>query len=285
VNWNLGILPVAALALMSCETRGIGSVDGGRVDSGSMDVAAGDAPLLRILPGCENVQFTGSIRVDKTFEPFADALQEQLQFAARGQRGAIVVDGASDSKGLDCFDGLVDTVIFWGCKDPLRITSFPKGASWLSVDKTCTVADISGIMGVSRVSIQDASLITDFSPLAASLEVEVDGDVPLESIAPYVQGARSLHLDVNATSLAPLASVQADHLWVHGRGLHSVSDFVPSPTLTCFDIELDASATDEERMAVSSLCTPERNGRQCPAYNCCWPDDCGPGCIAHPLCA
>jgi hypothetical protein len=268
---------------MSCGTHAIGSVD-----SGSVEVAAEDALLLPVPPGCENVQFSG--RVCPNTRPcapsFEGELQETMRWVSEGQpRYDIVVYGASDTKGLECFDGLVDSVIFVNCNGPLRITSFPKGATWLDVMELCPVADISGISGVAKVWIQDASLVTDFSPLAASLEVQVAGDVSLESIAPYVQDAATLYLDVNATSLAPLNSAKADHLWVHGNGLHSLSDYVPSPTLICFDIGLDASATDEEGMAVSSLCTPERNGRQCPNYNCCWPDDCGPGCLIHPSCS
>ena len=247
------------------------NVDSGSLD-GSADTSAIDgAPLLPVPPGCENVQFSGSWGISGV--PLADALQAALQWAKKGQRVDLDVFGASDTIGFECFDGLVENVVFRSCSGPLRITVLPKGTSSLSTESSCTVADISGASGVPWVGIDDASLVTDFSSLKGALVVSITGNVSLDLVAPYVLDASTLILRVNATSLAPLNNAKADHLWVEGNGLHSLADYVPLPTLTCFAIYMDPSATVDERSAIVSLCTATRSGLQCPDYNCltaCW---------------
>jgi len=183
------------------------------------------------------------------------------------------VFGASDTIEFACFDGLVENVVFRSCSVPLRITVLPKGASSLQTEASCTVSDISGAAGVPYVDIEDASLVTDFSSLTGTPDVTIAGDVSLDLIAPYVLDASMLVLRVNATSLAPLDNAKADHLWIEANGLHSLADYMPLPSLTCFSMWMDPTATTDERSTIASLCTATRSGPQCPDYNCltaCW---------------
>jgi hypothetical protein len=267
---------VAALA--GCgRSRGIvvASVDSGSPD-GSVDAVAIDGvPLLPVPPGCESVQFTGSIwtSFNQNGATFGSALQDALQWVQKGQQVTLGVSGASDTMGFACFDGLVECVHFSDCSSPLRITVLPKGTSSLIVDWSCTVADISGATGLSHVDLEDASLVTDFSSLKGASDVTISGNVSLDLIGPYVLDASRLVLGVNATSLATLNNAKADHLWIDANGLHSLADYAPLPTLTCFAIYIDSSATVDERAAICSFCTATRSGPQCPDYDCmhaCW---------------
>ena len=95
----------------------------------------------------------------------------------------------------------------------------------------------------------------------------------MDAIAPYVLGASALLLTVEATSLAPLNDASTQYLWIDGQGLHSVADFTPPPTLLCFGIILDPTASAEEQAAVAhALCSSSRQGPDCPDYrnSCCW---------------
>jgi hypothetical protein len=249
----------------------VANVDSGSAD-GSVDSVAIDGALLPVPPGCENVQFSGSFGSGGGV-PFADALQDALQWAQKGQRVDLDVFGASDTIEFACFDGLVENVVFRSCSVPLRITVLPKGASSLQTEASCTVSDISGAAGVPYVDIEDASLVTDFSSLTGTPDVTIAGDVSLDLIAPYVLDASMLVLRVNATSLAPLDNAKADHLWIEANGLHSLADYMPLPSLTCFSMWMDPTATTDERSTIASLCTATRSGPQCPDYNCltaCW---------------
>ena len=266
------------VALAGCgRSRAISAtnVDSGSPDE-SVDAAASDGvPLLPVPPGCENVQFSGSIGTsfNQKDATFGSALQDALRWAQKGQRVWLAVRRALDTTGFGCFDGLAEGVGFEDCSAPLHVTVLPKGIVAVQTELSCTVADISGVSGVPSVLVEDASLVTDFSSLKGASDVVIQGNVSLDLIAPYVLDASSVLLRVNATSLAPLNNAKADHLWIEAKGLHSLADYTPLPTLTCFAIYMDPSATVEESSAIYSLCTATRSGLQCPDYNCltaCW---------------
>lgn len=282
--------PGILVLLMAAGACGGGSLNVRRIDGGGTDLVeafaqgdqdgswsstgdtfASDAAPLPVPAGCENVRFDGTFFAGTNDMSFAQALQMALRQKALGHLLLISIDGISSTDGLECFDGLTDRIVLRNCSDPLRITKMPKGLKEVDVDPTCTVIDIAGLQGVGRVVISDASLTSDFSPLADSSFVQVFGGMPLETIAPYVKNASVLFLGVTATSLAPLNSASANYMWVEAEGLHSVGDYIPSPTLTCFEIRLDPTATSEESAAMTDqLCTIARSAPECPNYACCW---------------
>ena len=237
-------------------------------------------------PGCEDVPFAGRFYTGFPSElSFAEALQIALRQRQLGYPIDIEVRNPSDTEGLQCFDDLIaGTVVLTGCTGPLRITKLPRGTKKLIADTDCPVVDMSGVAGVAKVKIGDASANTDFSALVGIPDVEILGKaVRLEDVAPYVLDAAILLLTVKATTLVPLNDARAQYLWVNAQGLHSVADYTPSPTLSCFSINLDPTATSDEQAAVAEkLCSALRRGTNCPDYggnNCCWAvQDIYPGC-------
>ena len=247
------------------EASANGDPDGGAATTG--DSIPGDASQLPVPPGCERVQFEGTFVEGDQNVSFAT----ELQLALGKKLLSMAIEGASDTDGLECFDGLTGLIVLRNCSGPLRITKMPKGLKEVHVDPTCTVSDIAGLQGVGKVVISDASLTSDFSPLADSSFVQVFGGMPLEAIAPYVQNASVLFLGVTAASLTPLNGASAKYMWVEAKGLHSVGDYAPSPSLTCFEIRLDPTATSGEVAAMADqLCTTARSAPECPNYGCCW---------------
>jgi hypothetical protein len=273
------IVVVVACGGRPMRVPGLG--DGG---TGSQGDASGEqtAPLS-VPPTCENVAFEGTFVAGKQIGSFAVALQAALSQKQLGLRLGLGIEGASNTDGLRCFDGMTDLMAFRNCKGPLRITELPKGLEWLYVESSCPVSDTTGLAGMSgEVSLEDASLTTDFSGLADASYVLAYGHIPLERIAPYVRGATVLFLEVTATSLSPLNGAAANYLWISAAGLHSVEDYSPSAALACFEVALDPTATSEEKDAVAArLCSSTRSAPECPNYGCCWDPylrNTGPGC-------
>jgi hypothetical protein len=277
---------LAVIAGVGCGGRSIkvNAMDGGNVDGApgaderpdGNDQGAELPGRFPVPPGCENVQFSGRFFTGYPQEmSFDEALQVALRQQQLGYPIDLQISDPSSTDGLECFDGLIKgSMSFTDCSGPFRITRLPKGTKELRVDESCPVIDISGVAGVPRVTIDDASANTDFSPLLGATYVQMlSKAVRLDAIAPYVLGASVLLLTVEATSLAPLNDASAQYLWINGQGLHSVADFTPPPTLFCFGIILDPTASAEEQAAVAqALCSSSRQGPDCPDYrnSCCW---------------
>jgi hypothetical protein len=225
------------------------------------------APLIAdVGRRCESLPSSGTIN-NRSFS-------EAFQIYTRGgfRASHVLVRGVSDSAGLDCFDGGFDRIDFMDCIGPLRLQHLPAGTTEVDTGEGCTVADISGLLGISRVVLTDASLVEDFSPLASSTRVSVGGPVALAKVAPYVVSAEYVALSTTATSLSLLNLAQARWLDIHASGVTSLADFQPQPSLTCFSIDLEGLSPQELATEALPLCTDHRDGRQCPDYRGCWMD-------------
>jgi hypothetical protein len=238
-------------------------------EPGASDTSTPDAAAAEASPVCETIQFDGTINRMS----FADALRAaQAAQAGNGMWGMfVVVRGARDTKGLECFDGMITELQLVQCGGPLYITSLPRGTRRVDTAEACPLAEISGLVNVDDVYLADASAITDFSALAGATRVGIGGYPSLAPIAAHVQQAQVLEMSIRAGSLAPLNSAQATQVTLNVRGATSLADYQPS-ALTCFSIHLEALSTQDEATAIAPLCTALRDGRQCPAYHGCFKD-------------
>jgi hypothetical protein len=217
---------------------------------------------------CDAVDYPGHI-YSMGSSSFAEILADARLQAETGSRSNLSISGMSDTWALSCFDGLIRDVNIQGCPGTFQIRRLPQGISTLIVTSTCPVTDITGVSGVWSVRMDDASLVTDFSALAQSTSVAIGGYPSLEMLAPHIVEANGLWLGVKAATLAPLNGALAETLELYVRGVQSIDDFVPGPNLTCFNIVLKDLSTEDSQAEVASLCSDERDGKQCPNYNWC----------------
>jgi hypothetical protein len=234
-------------------------------DAALADGAAPDASTAEADDGCEEVRFEGTLNG----KSFAEALRT-MRASGPGAR-AVVLRGARDTKGLECFANLIAEFQIVECGGPLRITSMPLGTLRVDAAEDCPLLEIPGLENVAEVHLVDASAVEDFSPLVGASRVGIRGYPPLGLIAPYVQQAQMLELSISASSLAPLGDAQATQATLNVRGTTSLADYQPS-ALTCFSIHLEDLAVQDEAAAIAPLCTAIRDGRQCPTYRGCFKD-------------
>jgi hypothetical protein len=151
----------------------------------SDDASAPDAFAAETSETCETMQFEGTINR----MTFAEALRT-MRASGPGARG-VELRGAKDTKGLECFDGMIGDLGIGECGGPLHITSIPRGTLSVDVDgQDCPLVEIPGLANVGDVHLGDASAVTDFSPLIGATRVGLYGYPSLDLIAPYVQQAQ-----------------------------------------------------------------------------------------------
>jgi hypothetical protein len=156
----------------------------GPSDVALADAVAPDASATEAFDGCETIRFEGTLNG----KSFTDALRTMR--ASGPAARAVVLRGARDTKGLECFESMIADFQIVQCGGPLRITSMPRGTVLVAAAEDCPLAEIPGLANVGEVHLGDASAVKDFSPLAGATRVGIGGYPPLALIAPHVQCPR-----------------------------------------------------------------------------------------------
>lgn len=96
----------------------------------SDDASAPDASAAETSESCETMQFEGTLNR----MTFAEALRSAQPGNASMWGTSVELRGAKDTKGLECFDGMIKDLRIIQCGGPLHITSIPRGTLSVAVD-------------------------------------------------------------------------------------------------------------------------------------------------------
>jgi hypothetical protein len=241
---------------------------GGSIATGIGGIDTSTLPEPSTPEECDAVEYPGTVN-SKTF---AEALVKARQNAdAPPSQRFLLISGMADTWALGCFDGLIDAITILGCGGgAFQLRKLPQGTRQVRVQPDCPLLSIDGVAGASTVELYDVGGVTDFSALEGASSVYIRGYPSLELVGLHVLRADTLSLDVSGTTLSPLNGALASELSINIAGAVSIAGFEPGPNLTCFDIKLEDLSIEDSRTEVASLCTAERNGKQCPDYNDCF---------------